>query len=313
VTTRAPGAGRLVAVAHFRVFERPGGGNPCPIVGDATSLSAEEMQRIAAHLGEESGFVCHEEDGGLRLRYFMPRREVAMCVHATVAASTWLVLSGKAPPTGEQRVRTESGECLVSWDDAGEDGSSPRVTVEQQPPWFGKPFGVGVATAAERALRLAGCVDKSLPIRAVSVSTPKLLVPLLDASLVHQAAPDFDLLSGLCEELGTTGAYVFAPRPDGIPGHFVARQFPTGGGVEEDAATGVAAGALAAYVADQEWAGASAPSWRAIEIDQGDAMGCPCRLEAAAYAVGGVVLRTTVTGRASLTGEEELDLSAVPE
>lgn len=294
----------LVAVAHFRVFERGGvGGNPCPIVGDASDLMTDDMQRVAAHFGQESGFVCDDDGASVGLRFFMPRGEVAMCVHATVAATTWLVMNGRKPRSGELLVRTASGECSVSWDDA----LPPRVTVEQQPPRFGDR--VDVAAAAARALRLPGSVDPYLPIRAVSVSTPKLIVPLRDASDVRRASPNFELLSRLCQELDTTGAYVFAPHPEGSAEHFVARQFPVSGGVDEDPATGVAAGALAAYLADRR-VGAG-PTWSAIQIDQGDAMGCPCRLEAAAYAEGGTVLRTTVTGSASLTGEEQLDLAAV--
>ncbi len=294
----------LVAVAHFRVFERGGvGGNPCPIVGDASELATEDMQRVAAHFGEETGFVCNDEGASVGLRFFMPRCEVAMCVHAAVAATTWLVMNGRVPRTGEILARTTSGECGVSWNDE----LPPRVTVEQQPPRFGDP--VDFAAAAARALRLPGSVDPYLPIRAVSVSTPKLIVPLRDASDVHRASPDFKLLWRLCQELHTTGAYVFAPHPDGAPEHFVARQFPVGGGVNEDPATGVAAGALAAYLADRR--GGAGPARSAIQIDQGDAMGCPCRLEAAAYAEGVTVVRTTVTGSASLTGEEQLDFAAV--
>ncbi|MGH7918729.1 MAG: hypothetical protein ACREQM_02160 [Candidatus Dormibacteraceae bacterium] len=40
----------MLTIARFRVFEREGaGGNPCPIVVDATRLSAAEMRRTAAH------------------------------------------------------------------------------------------------------------------------------------------------------------------------------------------------------------------------------------------------------------------------
>jgi PhzF family phenazine biosynthesis protein len=294
---------RVLAVEHFFVFERgTGGGNPCPIVVDADGLSTDDMQRLTAQFQEESGFICHDADGALRFRFFMPRQEVPMCVHATVAAATALVAAGRVPGVGEVAVRTGSGECAVSWDG----GKPPRVTVEQQRPRFGD--AADVAGRAEEALGLEpGTVDRAQPVRSVSVSTPKLLVPLRRADDVHRSVPDLEMLARLSEELETTGAYVFAPHPDGRPPHFVARQFPLGGGVAEDAATGVAAGALAAHVADL--AGAVGPTWISVVIDQGDAMGCPCTLEAAAYADAGAVLRTTVTGSASLAREERLVLS----
>jgi trans-2,3-dihydro-3-hydroxyanthranilate isomerase len=298
------GAPPRVHVGHFKVFQRGlVGGNPCPVVIDPVELPTGAMQRLAAHFGEESGFVSHDEDGGVRFRFFMPGREVPMCVHATVAAITALVRDGRLPDHGDLAVRTASGCCGVSWV-----GRSPiRVTVEQQPPRVGEP--ADVAGVLERALRLEpGSVDPDQQVRPVSVSTPKLIVPLRTTADVHRADPDFDVLWSLCEALETTGAYVFAPHHDEDPAHFVARQFPVGGGVKEDAATGVAAGALAAYVADR--ARPSAPRWIAVRIDQGDAMGRPCRLEAAAYAGPEAVLRTTVTGSALLEREESVDLSA---
>lgn len=303
--TELGGTRRGVTIAHFRVFERGAvGGNPCPIIGDASGLSGAEMQRLAAHLGEESGFVLHDDDGGLRFRFFMPRQEVPMCVHATVAATTWLAASGMVPRGGELPVRTGSGQCRVSWDEQ----LPPRVTVEQQRPTFGVAASVGADT--ERALGLEpGSVDHEEAIRSVSVATPKLIVPLRTASDVHRVAPDVDLLEELCARLETTGVYVFAPHPDGRATHFVARQFPVGGGIQEDPATGVAAGALAAYLAHRS--GLPGPTWSAIEIDQGDAMGRPCRLEAASYTEAGEVLRTTVTGRASFIGNQRVDLSAL--
>jgi PhzF family phenazine biosynthesis protein len=96
-------------------------------------------------------------------------------------------------------------------------------------------------------------------------------VPLRDADAVHRATPDFPALWELCRRLGSTGAYLFAPHPDGDPRHMVARQFPVDAGYPEDPATGVAAAALAAYLAADFRP--ERPAWRGITIDQGDTMG----------------------------------------
>ena len=121
------------------------GGNPCPTIDDASQLSVADMQWLAAHLGEESGFVFCGDDGKWRFRFFMPRGEVPMCVHATVAATTALVESGRVPRSGNLVVRTASGHCRITWDD----GSPPQVTVEQQPPRFGDPADVTVLFALD--------------------------------------------------------------------------------------------------------------------------------------------------------------------
>ena len=64
-----------------------GGGNPCPVVAGADGWDTEAMQAAAAAFGHETGFVLEPEpgvDADVRLRYFVPRHETEMCVHATV-------------------------------------------------------------------------------------------------------------------------------------------------------------------------------------------------------------------------------------
>jgi len=155
----------------------------------------------------------------------------------------------------------------------------------------------------------AGSIAATAPIRAVSVSRAKLIVPLTDADAVHRVRPDFPALWELCGALATTGAYVFAPHQDGDPRHVVARQFPVDAGYPEDPATGVAAAALAAYLASE--LRPDEPAWTHVIIDQGDAMGQPSRLRAAALAGPDGITRTSVTGQAIRTGQSRLSLDTI--
>jgi predicted PhzF superfamily epimerase YddE/YHI9 len=66
------------------------------------------------------------------------------------------------------------------------------------------------------------------PVRAVSVSRSKLIVPLASESVVHELAPDYERLWSACDALSTTGVYAFARV--GL-GRFQARQFPLRAGV----------------------------------------------------------------------------------
>jgi PhzF family phenazine biosynthesis protein len=126
---------------------------------------------------------------------------------------------------------------------------------------------------------------------------------------VHEAKPDFERLWGVCRRLRTTGAYLFAFHPDGQRDHLVARQFPVDVGYPEDAATGVAAAALAAYLAER--AAPTNPTWLDIDVDQGDAMGRPSRLHASAFADADGVHRTRVSGRATRWRRGSLNTRAV--
>jgi PhzF family phenazine biosynthesis protein len=260
------------------------------------------MQSVAAFYGQETGFVQRVAGDEVWLRFFVPRQEMQMCVHATVAAVTVLAAIG-AIDGGRLTVHTASGTCPVTWDDA----LSPLVTVEQQPPRFG-PLLDDLGRRLEPALGLpTGAIDEQRPIRSASVSRAKLIVPVRTAEAVHAAEPDQERLWALCREFETTGAYIFAPHPDQRGDHVVARQFPVDAGYPEDPATGVAAGALAAYLAEAS----RQPGWSSVEIDQGDAMGRPSVLRARAFADRQGVRRSVVAGRAVLVSREELDPASI--
>ena len=206
-------------VTLLTVFaDGPGGGNPCPVVTDADGLTDERMRAIAQEYGHESAFVLPPTDPAarLRLRYFVPRHEMEMCVHATVAA---LSLLGEPGPL---RVQTPLG--LVDAE-IGTDGS---VTVEQFPPVFGEPVDAAVELAAAM-----GCgAEQIVAARPVSVSRAKLMVDVVG---LHRLRPDPDAVRRVCERLGVTGLYPFTTDPDG---RVFARQFPRDSGYPEDPATG---------------------------------------------------------------------------
>ena len=295
----------MVEIGHWLVFPRGGttGGNPCPLVTDAGGLTPSQMLAIAAHYGHESGFVTSADESGAGLRFFVPRHEMRMCVHATVAAVTALVSAGILGG-GQATVRTASGEHAVSWGT----GEPAEVTVEQNPPLFGPAAAAGHEVAAALGLPAASIATAS-PVQPVSVSRAKLIVPVRDAGAVHRARPDFPALWALCQRLDSTGAYVFAPHADGDPSHLVARQFPVDAGYPEDPATGVAAAALAAYLA--QGSRPPQPTWMRFTIDQGDAMGRPSSLRAAALVGPSGISRTSVTGRAVLAGRDSFSLPAL--
>jgi PhzF family phenazine biosynthesis protein len=84
----------------------------------------------------------------MTLRYFVPRHEMRMCVHATIAAVTALISSGVLA-AGRTTISTASGEHHVTWD---RDGGPPEVTVAQLEPRFGPPAPVHAELAAALGL-----------------------------------------------------------------------------------------------------------------------------------------------------------------
>src|SRR5271154_4221861 len=84
-----------------------GGGNPCPIVVNASGFSDEDMRSVAKRFGHESGFVLPASslDADYAFRFWAPRHEMEMCGHATIGALWALATSGR--PIAEQ-VRIET-------------------------------------------------------------------------------------------------------------------------------------------------------------------------------------------------------------
>ena len=88
-----------IRVLHFDVFTRtPGKGNPAGIVLSGESLDQRAMQAVAASTGfGDTAFISPSTVADFRIRYFSPRREVALCGHATIAASIALRSSALQP------------------------------------------------------------------------------------------------------------------------------------------------------------------------------------------------------------------------
>ncbi|MCW2495918.1 PhzF family phenazine biosynthesis protein [Jatrophihabitans sp.] len=266
-----------------------GGGNPCPVVFDFAGPT-EQMQAMAAGFGVETVFVLPATgEADAELRYFVPRHEMEMCVHATIAAVTLLFESGAC--AGRQaRVATALGVLDVDWDP-----DAARAVVAQFPAVFGEPVAGEARRRVLQALAI-GADRQTGEIVAVSTARPKLMVPLIDEATLDGLQPDFELLWRLCDELGVTGLYPFA-RLDGAAGtaQVAARQFPSRTGYPEDPATGVAACALGAYLT----AASAQVGWQSWRIAQGRALGRPSLITAEARRTsGGAIAQSRVGGQA---------------
>jgi trans-2,3-dihydro-3-hydroxyanthranilate isomerase len=266
--------------------DAPGGGNPAPIVTGADHMSPEEMQQTAAGFGFETAFVLTSGAGGAcRFRYFVPRREVEMCVHATVAAVAMLMQAGRL--SGEVSVETPQRLRRVIRD------QHDQVMVQLARPEFAGSAPAAAEVAA--ALRIPSTAVGG-PVQNVSVARPKTIVPLIGEAVLDSLQPDFPALEALCERYGSTGIYAFALSASGRY-QVAARQFPVRVGYPEDPATGVAAGALAAYLDCQGLRPGGPGGYR---IAQGRAMGRPSLITASPPDANGEIW---AGGRAAPLGE----------
>lgn len=271
-----------------RVFARPGtraGGNPAPVWLDADAMSTEDMQARTRESGHESVFVLAPDDAArhrLRMRYFVPRHEMEMCGHATLGA-LWL-LHERGRWSGEPiAVQTLSGTVHGRFVDGAVEISQPSASI--------------AAVDAALVREIAQCLGIGLaqivsPVLNAATSRVKTLVRLESPELLHGLRPDFARVEALCDRLGSTGLYPFASNADAQGTEVSARQFPRSSGYPEDAATGIAAAALAWGLREMALVGADGTL---VTVRQGEAMGSPSaiqvRLPAQADAAEGCWLR----------------------
>ena len=102
-----------------------GGGNPTPIVLDASGYDEARMLQVTRSYGLESTFVFPPTDPGeadFRFRFFVPRHEMNMCGHATVGTLWLLRKVGRF--TGARviasAVRCREGAIRASWPSAND-------------------------------------------------------------------------------------------------------------------------------------------------------------------------------------------------
>jgi PhzF family phenazine biosynthesis protein len=132
-----------------------------------------------------------------------------------------------------------------------------------------------------------------------STGAAHLLVPLVSAEAVDAVRPDPGALAAVLAEAGAEGCYVYTTAVPAGPVAAYARFFNPTVGIAEDAATGTAAGPLAALLVRQGLAPAGGP----VVIEQGRALGRPSRI-----AVTVEDGRVTITGAGVLTGSGVLHL-----
>ena len=248
----------------------PGGGNPAPVMVDAAGLSDADMRAIAATYGHESVFVTPPSDQSgchFRFRFFVPNHEMEMCGHATVGA-VWLLQRLGRLPGGTIRIATLSGVVEAHATQAGVEISQPKGRLEPLP---------DEERSVEDILAVLGIDRTALaaqPLWNACTSRVKTLIPLKSVTILDGLRPDFGRIEELCEKIGSTGLYPFAVS-DAQNGTFDARQFPKSSGYPEDAATGIAAAALAFGLLES---GQVAAAGRPVTVRQGRAMGRPSQI-----------------------------------
>ncbi|RCK28720.1 PhzF family phenazine biosynthesis protein [Thalassospira lucentensis] len=224
------------------------GGNPAAVLLDADNLSDADMLRIAAKVGlSETAFVSKSKTQAFKLDFFTPNRRIAHCGHATIATFSYLAELGRVSE-GETSKETVDGPRKIVI-------KNGAAYMEQLGPSYRMPsdWADGGVTAAD-VLKSLGIneVDLAQNVSPVLVNTGNnfIVVGVKDGATLRNLKPDFDLISDISEKLDLVGYYVFTTDRDATDKDATTRMFAPRYGIEEESATGMAAGPLACVLHD---------------------------------------------------------------
>ncbi len=288
--------------------DRAFAGNPLAVVYGAESLSADQMQDIAAEFNlSETTFPLPmtEEDvaagADYRLRIFTPDGEIPFAGHPTLGTA-WAL---------RQRGLIQAGDCHQSCR-AGligvrlPDDASAAVELSADPHDAAHALTDDEADAVARLVSLTAA-DLVGPAHTAGCGLSWLYLPVRDDRVVAARATGVrvsetgldtsmlqDPLDGVCVYAVSTAA------PGGQPDLAVhARVFVPGYGIPEDPATGSAAAGLGLVLVAAGLAAAEGQT--SYLISQGLEMGRPSFLHCRVEARDGVAVRSHVAGQVVAT------------
>jgi trans-2,3-dihydro-3-hydroxyanthranilate isomerase len=267
--------------------ERSLTGNQLAVFTDARNVTPETMQEIAREMNfSETVFVLPPKAGGhARIRIFTPKQELPFAGHPTLGSAFVL-----GEPLQAEVVRLETGAGLVP---VVLEREGPRVTFG----WMTQPLPkVGTFTATDKLFDALGVKGSLLPVETYDLGPSHLYVMLESKDQVAALNPDFQALAAVSSQ----GVSTFA----GADGRYKTRVFAPSHGINEDAATGSAAGPLAVHLLRH----GKTKSGDTITISQGAEILRPSTLYARANGTASEIESVEVGGCAMIIGRGELKL-----
>ena len=262
-------------------------GNQLAVFTDARDIPEEQLQALAREMNfSETTFVYPPEAGGhVRMRIFTPSREVPFAGHPTLG--TAFVLAG---PLQLVEIRIETGRGIVP---VRLEREGARISFG----WMEQPLPeVRDYERADELVAALGLERSELPVRRFDNGIPHIFVALPSREAVVALRPEGSRLAAVTED----AVNCFA----GEGTSWKTRMFAPGHGVDEDPATGSAAGPLALHLVMArkiEWGDE-------IEIAQGAEILRPSTLYARVHGSEAGVERIEVGGSAVVVARGEFRL-----
>lgn len=275
--------------------DKPLAGNPLAVVFDADGIDGQAAQAIAAEFNLSETIFLGAGAGGVHsARIFTPMHEMPFAGHPTVGGS---IAAARRGGLDAVTLELPAGPTLCR---IAADGPTLRSTIRApklpvlEP---GIPDRATLAAALGLAPDLIGAPDLA---PSFANSGPQFTVIAVRSP---QALADIRIDRDIFRQFGAhTSTYVIAPDGDGA---FRCRMFAPLSGIDEDPATGSAAVAFCAVVAEGRM---PADGAHAFTIQQGVEMGRPSTLFVTLHIAGGTVAGVDLSGTAVLVADGTLHI-----
>lgn len=280
---------------HIDVFTtQPYTGNPAAVVTEAEDFTNEQMQKIAQEVNlPETVFVSSSLRASFRLRFFTPAQELNLAGHPTIAAFYALMDEGSlssAEGTHTLAQETSAGILPVKIQIAEE--QAPKIVLTLPKPQFMaiyKDIAIALALGVEEKELIKDC-----PIQTVSCGLPQLMVTVKKLATLEKLKPDATQVTKLARHGDFSSIHVFSLETYDNQSDTHARHFvPMGERIIEDAVTGTASGAMAAYCLKY-----GLTDKRYLTAEQGHIMGRPGKVEIEIASVDKEIEAVKIGGKA---------------
>jgi PhzF family phenazine biosynthesis protein len=264
--------------------EAPLAGNPLAVFEDARGLDAATMQALALQFNlSETTFVLPSDVATATVRIFTPSFEMPFAGHPTLGTAH---VVRALLDTGD-RVTLETRAGVIPVEAEGDTWTLQANAPRHRPP---------AASRAELASMLGLALDdlEGEPLW-VDTGSEQLVVPLASFDAVRRAKPSAAQLLVHGSNGQRALAYVFAREGERVLARFFFSKY---GAVVEDPGTGSACANLGGWLL-----ATGAPLPQRLSVDQGEAVGRPCRLGLAVGADGTIRVsgRVVDLGRGTIT------------
>lgn len=225
------------------------GGNPAGVILDADAFNEAQMLEIAGKVGlSETAFVSKSDTETIKLDFFTPNRRIAHCGHATIATFSYLASIGRIGE-GEASKETVDGprKILIKDGAAYMEQLAPKYSTEAD--WTAQDVK---NTDVLRSLGLSeDQLDPRIAPTLVNTGNSFLIIAVKDAQTLQDINPQQDQIEAISDQLDLIGYYVFTTDRSATKNDATTRMFAPRYAIDEEAATGMAAGPLACLLHDR--------------------------------------------------------------